>query len=88
MLKFLLILTLASAAFAALEEVFGWNELSFAWPSNEAKENAIKSGDYVPENNLPLGLDRWKDKLFVTVPRYFNLERFFIWEKISRFVPP
>lgn len=54
---------------AELEEVFKWKQLEFAWPSEELKENALKKGDYIPENNLPLGLDRWKDKLFVTVPR-------------------
>ncbi|RZC33575.1 yellow-c [Asbolus verrucosus] len=55
---------------AKLDEVFAWNELSFAWPSDEIREKALNSGDYVPANNLPLGLDRWKDKLFVTVPRW------------------
>ncbi|EFA10662.1 yellow-c precursor [Tribolium castaneum] len=70
MIKLLLLLTLSSATLAALDEVFAWNELTFAWPSEEAKENAVKSGEYVPENNLPLGLGRWKDKLFVTVPRW------------------
>lgn len=55
---------------AELEEVFKWKQLDFAWPSEEVKENALKKGDYIPENNLPLGLDRWKNKLFVTVPRW------------------
>jgi len=58
------------AAAATLEEVFSWKEVSFVWPNDETKENAIKSGDYIPANNLPLGLARWKNKLFVTVPRW------------------
>lgn len=57
------------SALASLDEVFTWNQLSFAWPSEEAKANAIKDGDYIPSHNLPLGLDRWKNKLFVTIPR-------------------
>lgn len=70
MLKFsVLLLSFYLCNAAQLEEVFKWKQLEFAWPSEEVKENAIKSGDYIPENNLPLGLDRWKDKLFVTVPR-------------------
>lgn len=52
-----------------LNDVFEWKELNFVWPSEEAKSNALKNGDYIPDNNLPLGLARWKDKLFVTVPR-------------------
>jgi len=55
---------------AKLQEKFKWKEVSFAWPSDQAKEDAITSGRYKPENNLPLGLDLWKDKLFITVPRW------------------
>lgn len=67
-----LILVLAVVACAAgrkLEEKFSWKELEFAWPSEELKQEAIKSGKYIESNNLPLGLDVWKDKLFITVPR-------------------
>lgn len=55
---------------AKLQEKFKWKEVSYAWPSEQAKEEAITSGRYKAENNLPLGLDLWKDKLFITVPRY------------------
>nr|CAI5841418.1 unnamed protein product [Callosobruchus analis] len=51
------------------QEMFAWKEMDFAWPSKEAEEEATKSGEYIRENNLPLGIDTWKDKLFVTVPR-------------------
>lgn len=54
---------------AKLEEKFHWKQLVFDWPSNEAEQAAIKTGEYVVENNLPLGLERWKNKLFITVPR-------------------
>ncbi|GLV44411.1 yellow-c [Carabus blaptoides fortunei] len=53
-----------------LDEVFAWKELDFAWPSPQVKEKALESKEYIPSNNLPLGLDRWNDKLFVTVPRW------------------
>lgn len=65
-----LVLSLLSVQCKKLQEKFSWKELEFAWPSEEAKQEAIKSGSYVIENNLPLGLDVWKDKLFITVPRY------------------
>ncbi|KAJ8982128.1 hypothetical protein NQ317_002854 [Molorchus minor] len=58
------------AAAAKLEEVFAWKEVSYAWPNDEARNEAVKNGEYIRENNLPLGLERWKDKLFVTVPRW------------------
>lgn len=56
---------------AKLQEKFRWKEVQYAWPSDAAKEEATTSGRYKAENNLPLGLDVWKDKLFITVPRYF-----------------
>lgn len=71
-IKFLLVLLIFSIknGFSAkLEEKFHWKEVSYSWPSDAAKEEAIKSGRYQPENNLPLGLEIWKDKLFITVPR-------------------
>lgn len=53
-----------------MEQKYRWKEVSYAWPSEAAKDDAISSGRYKIENNLPLGLDVWKDKLFITVPRY------------------
>lgn len=52
-----------------LEEKFVWEEVDYAWPSDDYKQKAIESGRYIQENNLPLGLDVWKNKLFITVPR-------------------
>lgn len=53
-----------------LEERFVWKEVEFDWPSDLMKEEALNNGSYVVANNLPLGLERWNDKLFITVPRY------------------
>lgn len=53
-----------------LDEKYMWKELSFAWPSDEVKQEAIKSGRYIESHNLPLGLEVWKDKMFITVPRW------------------
>ncbi|XP_062545165.1 protein yellow [Armigeres subalbatus] len=53
-----------------LKEKFKWREVEYDWPSQEAKQEAISSGKYVAPNNLPLGLERWRDKLFITVPRW------------------
>ncbi|XP_031623400.1 protein yellow-like [Contarinia nasturtii] len=73
-IKFLLILLFAvciqNSFSSKLEEKFRWKEVSYAWPSDSAMDEAIKSGRYQPENNLPLGLEVWKDKLFITVPRW------------------
>jgi len=70
-MKLLFVLVIVAYATATkLEEKFAWKELAFAWPSEEVKQEAIKSGKYIESHNLPLGLDVWKDKLFITVPRW------------------
>ena len=53
-----------------LQEVFSWKIMDYAWKTPEDRQKAIESKDFIPENNLILGLDRWKNKLFVTVPRW------------------
>lgn len=52
-----------------LQEKFAWKEVDYAWESDSQREEAVTSGRYIVENNLPLGLDVWRDKLFITVPR-------------------
>lgn len=60
---------IAGVSASKLQEKFAWKELNFAWPSEEARQEALRSGKYVESHNLPLGLDIWRDKLFITVPR-------------------
>lgn len=70
-LVILSVLLIVSVSFAKkLEEKYSWKELEFAWPSEEVKQEAIKSGKYIESHNLPLGLEVWNDKVFITVPRY------------------
>lgn len=52
-----------------LEQRYKWKNLKYAWPSDEAEQAAISSGQYKPDNNLPLGIELWRNKFFVTVPR-------------------
>ncbi len=66
---FVISIGILSGSCGKLDEKFSWNKLDFAWPSAEAKAEAVKSGNYIEENNLPLGLEVWKNKLFITVPR-------------------
>lgn len=53
-----------------LQERYSWNQLDFAFPSQVIKEQAIASGDYIPTNGLPVGVEHWGNKLFVSVPRW------------------
>lgn len=59
----------AHSALSKLEEKYRWKEVQYAWLSESAKKEAIASGEFKPENNFPLGLDIWRDKLFIALPR-------------------
>lgn len=61
---------LATCENTKLRERFSWKMVDFDFPSEQARNEAIRSGEYVPENNLPLGLEAWKNKLFVTLPQW------------------
>ncbi|KAI4461753.1 protein yellow-related [Holotrichia oblita] len=72
MLSLVLVLGLCSASIALIEpeELFAWKQIDYTWPTEQARQEAIQKGTYIQLNNLPLGLERWQDKLFVTVPRW------------------
>lgn len=55
---------------APLLERFAWQKLDFSYPDEYRRQMAIESGEYVPENALPVGIEIWRNKLFVTVPRW------------------
>ncbi|KAJ0179815.1 hypothetical protein K1T71_004406 [Dendrolimus kikuchii] len=70
-LSFIIALAAASICNAATPQLrFAWKMVDFTWSSPAEKENAIKENLYVPENNLPLGMVRWKNKVFVTLPKW------------------
>ncbi|XP_016995421.2 protein yellow [Drosophila takahashii] len=67
-----LVITLITPSWAAykLQERYSWNQLDFAFPNARLKEQALASGDYIPQNGLPVGVEHFGNRLFVTVPRW------------------
>lgn len=53
-----------------VKEIFAWNSTKFAWPNDLMESKATNLGVYIPENNVPLGIAKWKNKVFVTIPRW------------------
>ncbi|XP_011503215.1 PREDICTED: protein yellow-like [Ceratosolen solmsi marchali] len=51
---------------------FQWNYLNYTWPSEEAYLKADKDESYVEKNNIITGIKLWKDKMYLTIPRYRN----------------
>nr|XP_018916210.1 PREDICTED: protein yellow-like [Bemisia tabaci] len=52
-----------------LVEVFSWKTLDFAYPSEQSRQQAIAAGDFIPGNSVPMGVEVWQDKVFISVPR-------------------
>ncbi|XP_054269577.1 protein yellow-like [Macrosteles quadrilineatus] len=53
-----------------LTEVLHWTLVDYMFGSPQERQAALDSGRFVPQNNLALGVERWGDKLFITVPRF------------------
>ena len=69
-----------------LQERYSWKQLDFVFPNRALRERAISSGDYIPTNGLPVGIERFQNKLFVSVPRWRNGKYHFInLNKIKKF---
>lgn len=60
----------AASAANKLQEVFNWRQLDFQFPSQQMKQQALAAGTYIPTNALPVGIEHWENKLFVSVPRW------------------
>lgn len=48
---------------------FQWKTIDLEF-EGEKRDRAIASKEFIPENNLPTGIARWKGKLFITIPRW------------------
>jgi hypothetical protein len=57
-----------------LQERYNWRQLDWVFPNQQIRDRLIATGDYIPTNGLPVGIERWQNKLFVTVPRWRNGE--------------
>ncbi|XP_021183944.3 protein yellow [Helicoverpa armigera] len=71
-MKLLVLLAVVSSATAAvkLQEMFSWNVVDWNYPDAYSRQQAIQSGALIQENALPVGIERWRNKLFVSVPRW------------------
>ncbi|XP_046389435.1 protein yellow-like [Ischnura elegans] len=55
---------------AKMKEVLRWKQLDFMFRSNEERTRAIQTGRFHQENTLPLGLEVYGDRIFITLPRW------------------
>lgn len=55
-----------------LQELFAWNIVDYAYPNEQMRQRDIMTKRFVPENALPVGIEVWRNKLFVSVPRWMG----------------
>jgi hypothetical protein len=61
-----------------LSSVVEWKQLDFQFPSEIERQRAIKAGEFIPENNMPLDVDvhysqvTGRRRIFVTIPRFYE----------------
>ncbi|CAG9125745.1 unnamed protein product [Plutella xylostella] len=60
----------ACACMDQLHILYEWKQLDYQFPSEGARQQALASKEFVPQNNIPMGLEVFEDRLFVTVPRW------------------
>nr|QNH91386.1 yellow [Harmonia axyridis] len=68
-LWFLLVIYQVQATYR-LQERYAWNYIDYAFNDINHKVQAQITRNYIPENNLPVGIEVWNDKMFISVPRW------------------
>ena len=51
---------------------FQWNYVNYTWPNNEAYQKADNDESYIEKNNALSGIKLWKDKMYLSIPRWKN----------------
>ncbi|KAM3964370.1 dopaminechrome tautomerase [Aphomia sociella] len=54
----------------AIGTLYRWKQLEFAYPTPEEQEDAINNEEFIQSNVIPLGIERWKDRVFISTPRW------------------
>lgn len=50
--------------------IYQWSVMDIEYPTEEERTIAISSQEFIPENNLPLGVEVYKDRMFISMPKW------------------
>lgn len=53
-----------------LRVAYEWKEMDFKYANSELRWQAIENFEFKPENVIPFGIEVYKKRLFVTLPRW------------------
>lgn len=69
-LLLLALLTVVVLCHEPFQVIFEWKSIDFQWPSDEERQYAVMHGDYIAANNILTTVKFWKDKMYLTIPRW------------------
>ena len=49
---------------------YSWQKLDYKFPNESMRLAYMASGDFIQADNVPVGISVWKNKMFITVPRW------------------
>ncbi|KAJ2946018.1 hypothetical protein O0L34_g4938 [Tuta absoluta] len=50
--------------------LFRWKQIDFEYPTPQRRQLDIANGQFIQPNVIPLGVERWKDRVFVSTPAW------------------
>nr|XP_026495869.1 protein yellow-like [Vanessa tameamea] len=50
--------------------LYRWKQIDFDFPTPQHRELAIQNGQFNQINVIPLGVERWKNRVFISTPRW------------------
>jgi hypothetical protein len=53
-----------------LKVVYQWKQIDFEFESVQKRQEDIQNGNFIQENVIPIGLEVYKNRLFLTLPRW------------------
>lgn len=55
-----------------LQIAYQWKQIDFEFRNDQARQEAMENGTFIPSNIIPMGLEVFKNRLFMTMPRWKN----------------
>lgn len=53
-----------------LQIAYQWKQLDFEFRNEQDRHEAMENGTFIPANVIPMGLEVYKNRLFMTMPRW------------------
>ncbi|XP_072763565.1 major royal jelly protein 1-like [Anoplolepis gracilipes] len=69
-LLLLALLAVTVLCYEPFQMIFEWKSIDYQWPTDEDRQYAVLRGDYNAEKNFFSTVKFWKDKMYLTLPRW------------------